>query len=231
MRRGPRFERDRLQQRVARLLGQQQQVVENIDQVNAPARLRGRLGGDEEVLAAERHGVEKLRPRAFDQAVADDRLDLAAVAGDPLHHAVEAVPPQGRIEDDQFAHARHAVVAGDHADHLRRMVGDRPGVEGRIRPKGVRAAILGLPCPVRVHVEQKPREVMGRIAVFPAGVEDAAVVEHRRIPVVILVEAKLPQLRPSASMMNKFATLSLPPTQGTPWKQRVELKMIRPSGR
>ena len=36
---------------------------------------------------------------------------------------------------------------------------------------------------------------------------------------------------PSASMMNRLATLSPPPTQGTPWKQRVEQKMIRPSGR
>ena len=38
-------------------------------------------------------------------------------------------------------------------------------------------------------------------------------------------------LVPSASIRHKFATVLPPPTQGMPWKQRVESNMIRSSGR
>ena len=97
--------------------------------------------------------------------------------------------PQGRIEDDQFAHPLHAMVAGDDGHDLRRVAGDRPGVERRVRPIGIAAVVGRLVRAVGIHREQQPREVVRRVGVFPAGIQDAAVVEHRRAPVVVLIEA------------------------------------------
>ena len=42
-------------------------------------------------------------------------LDRLTVTRDSLDHAVRLTASPGRIEQDQFAHARHAVVSGDHA--------------------------------------------------------------------------------------------------------------------
>ena len=77
------------------------------------------------------------------------------------------------------------------ADDLRRVAGDRPGVERRVRPVGIAAVIGRLVRAVGIHREQQPREVVRRVGVFPAGIQDAAVVEHRRAPVVVLVEGEL----------------------------------------
>ncbi len=186
-------EGDRLEQGVARQLGEQRDVVEDVDQVDAPRVGGARLAGDQEVLLAQRVGVEEARPAVVDELVLDHRLDLLAPAGDALDHAVGLEAALGRVEEHQLAHARHAVVAGDDGRHHRRVAGDRPGVEQRVRPVGVGAVVLGLPGAVRVHVEQDAGEVVRRVRVLPAGVEDAAVVEHGRAPVVVLVEAQLAQ--------------------------------------
>ena len=141
-------------------------------------------------------GVEELRPRAFDQAVGNDGLDLFAVARDALHRPFGLETPLGRVEQDQFAHAGRAVVPGDHANQLGGVAGDGLGIEGGIRPIGIALVVGHLAGTVRVHLEQESREVMGRVGVFPAGVEHAAVVEHRGAPVLVLVETQLADARP-----------------------------------
>ena len=55
---------------VALLFLNERHVVEHIDEVNAPFRLRRRLAGCQEVLVAQRIGMQEPRPRAFHQAVA-----------------------------------------------------------------------------------------------------------------------------------------------------------------
>jgi hypothetical protein len=135
--------------------------------------------------------MQELRPRVVDQRVADHRLDRQAVG--PMRCTAPSASrrPSAGSNSTKLAHPRHAVMPGDHRRHLRRMAGDRPGVEGRIGPQRVAGVVLHLPRAVRVHVEQQPREIVRRIRVLPAGVQHAAVVQHRRAPVVVLVETQL----------------------------------------
>ncbi len=95
-----------------------------------------------------------------------------------------------RVEDDQFADAGDAVVARDHADDARRMAGDRSRPVDGVRPVGI--AVIGrhLVGAVRVHGEEQAGEVVRRVGVFPSRVHHRAVVEHRRVPVVVLIETK-----------------------------------------
>ena len=86
------------------------------------------------------------------------------------------------------------MMAGDDGHHLRRMAGDRLGIEDRIRPGRVALVILDLVRAVGIHVEQQPGEVVGRVGIFPARVKHAAVVQQRRIPIVVLVETDLPRV-------------------------------------
>ena len=71
------------------------------------------------------------------------------------------VAPAGRVEEHQLAHPRHAVVAADDAHELRRMAGNRPGVEERVGPVRVAAVVLHLPRAVGVHVEQQAAWLCG----------------------------------------------------------------------
>ena len=129
-----------------------------------------------------------------DDLIADDRFHLDTVAGNSLYGAVGLVPSLGRVEDHQLAHPRHAVMAGDDAHDLGRMARDGLGIEGRIRPQRVALVVLDLVRAVRVHVEQQPGEVVGAVRIFPAREEHPAIVQQRRIPIVVLVETDLPRV-------------------------------------
>jgi hypothetical protein len=142
-----------LQDGVARLGVELQHVVEHVDQVQVPRVSVGRLARDEEVLVAQRVGVQEPGPARVDQLVADDRLDLLAVAGDPLDDAAGLMASLGRVEEDQLAHARHAVVPADHRDDPRGVPRAGTGVEGRVRPVGVAAVQLHLLRAVGIHAE------------------------------------------------------------------------------
>ena len=174
------LQRHRLQQRVAGLFLDQQQIVEDVGQVQSPRRRCGGLARDQEVLVIQRIRVQELGPRSFDQPVADHGIHLLPVPGNPLHHPVRFAPSAGRIEQHQFPHPRHAVVAGDDRDHLGRIVRNRPGVEDRVGPHRIAGIVLHLPRAVRVHLEQQPREIVRQIRVFPAAVQHAAIVQHGR---------------------------------------------------
>jgi hypothetical protein len=78
-----------------------------------PRRVGRRLAGDEEKLFAERKRVKEFRPAIERKAVADDRLDLFAVARNPLHCGAGLLPPARRIKQHQFPHARIIVMPAD----------------------------------------------------------------------------------------------------------------------
>ena len=71
------------------------------------------------------------------------------------------------------------VAADDDRHELRRMSGDRSGVEHGVGPVRVAAVVLHLLRAVGVHVEQDPVESVRRVGVFPAEVQHAAVVQSR----------------------------------------------------
>ncbi len=100
-RRGRRAKRQRFEQRVVRQLLDQDHVVEHVHQVDAPQRLRSGLGRHEQVLVAQRVGMQEFRPTVQRQAVGNDRLDLPAEPGNPLDDAVGLAAAAGRVEDDQ----------------------------------------------------------------------------------------------------------------------------------
>ena len=94
----------------------------------------------------------------------------------------------GGVEDHQFAHPRHAVVACDDAGNLCRMAGHRASVEQAVGPERVAAVQRHLPRAVRVHLEEYPRIGVRQARVLPPQVHDVPVRQDRRAPVVVLVE-------------------------------------------
>ena len=80
------------------------------------------------------------------------------------------------------------MVSGDDAAELRDGPRQRPRVEERVRPVGVRAVERLLVGAVDVHRHHHAREVVRAVGVFPAEVEDASVVHHHGTPAVVLVE-------------------------------------------
>jgi len=183
-------QRDRFEQRIAFYFFEQKDVVEDVDQVNAPKVLRSGFAGDEEILLAQRPGMEELGPALHRQLVLNKRLDFLAVAGDSLDDTVGGIAAQRRIENHQFADPSD-VVARDDAHHLCRMVGHRPGEENSVGPISPAAVVLSLPRAVGIHREQKPRPDVGDVGVLPAQVENPAVVHHRGAEVMVLFETKL----------------------------------------
>ena len=117
--------------------------------------------GYEEVLFAQRIGVQELRPHSLYQRIRDDGLHFLSPAGNLLHNALRFLSAPGRIDDQQPARAGHAVVAGRDAHHLGWMVRDRPRVEEGVGKVGIAAVVLHLRGTVRVHVEQDPRVGVG----------------------------------------------------------------------
>ena len=152
--------------------------------------LRRRLGRDEEVLLAQRIGMEELGPTLLGQPVLNDGLDRLSPPGNPLDHAAGRRPPSLGIEDHQFAHAAHVMARHD-AHDLGGVIRDRPGVEDRIRPEVAAAVELSLARAVGVHREQPPRPDMRNVRVFPAQVQEPAVIGQGQAVIVVLIEAEL----------------------------------------
>ena len=224
-------QRNGLEQGVTRLFTQQHHVVENINKVNAPQRFRGRLAGNKEILLAERKRMQKLRPRGFDEPVTDHRLDAPSMPRDALHHSFGLVPSPARIEDHQLAHPRHAVVARDDCHDLGRMSGHGPSIENGIRPHRVAAVARPLARAIGVHLKQQAGEIVGRIGVFPARIEDASAREHCGTPVVVLVETNLASAASvgahEAEVRHRVASADT----GDALKASGGAKRMRPSGK
>ena len=96
--------------------------------------------------------------------------------------------PRAGVQQQQLAGARHAVMPRDHAHHGRGMAGNGAGPVHGVGPIGAAAVVFHLPGAVGIHAEQHAAEIVRQIGVFPTGVEHAAVVEHDRVPIVVLVE-------------------------------------------
>ena len=193
-------QRDRLEQRVAGQLLDQREIVEHVDEVDAPQGIGGGLAGDEEVLprpeprrgVAQRPGVQELRPGRVDEVVLDLRPDGLASPGDSLDGAVGLLAAAGDVEEHQLAHPRHAVVPADNADQFCGTARDRPGVEQRVGPVRVSPVDGPLLRAVGVHAEQDPVVRVRRVGVLPPLVHHPPVGEDRRAPVVLLIETQLP---------------------------------------
>ena len=132
--------------------------------------------------------MEEARARAVDERVARLVRDGLAPAGNALHHAGRLVAALHHVEEHELSLARDAVVARDDAAELRDGSRQRPRVEERVRPVGVRAVERLLVGAVHVHRHHHAREVVGAVGVLPPEVEDAAVVHHHGAPAVVLVE-------------------------------------------
>ena len=86
-------------------------------------------------------------------------------------------------------------MARDNSDNLGRMIGYGPRIEDRVRPERVAAVKLHLVGAVRVHVKEQAREIVRCIRILPSRKQDPTVVEHRRAPVVVLIEAEHADVR------------------------------------
>ena len=85
--------------------------------------------------------MKKLRPRAINELVAVERCDFLSETGDALHHAIGFLTALGRVEDDHFTHARHAVMTAHDGDNFRGVPGNGACVKKRVRPVGVAAVV------------------------------------------------------------------------------------------
>ena len=132
--------------------------------------------------------MQELGPGVVDEIVFDDGLDSFAAPGDALDHALCFFASARGVEQDQLAHARHAVMSRDDGGEAVRIVGDWTRVKHGVRPVAVAAVEFALPRAVGVHREEESRDVMHDTAIFPAQVHDPAVLKLSWIPVVILVE-------------------------------------------
>ena len=73
--------------------------------------------------------MKKLGPAVEGQAVADERLDRPAEAGNALHGGLAFEAPLLRVKLHQLAHPRMIMVTTDDGDDLAGMTRDRAGVE------------------------------------------------------------------------------------------------------
>jgi len=99
------------------------------------------LARNEEVLLAERIGMQKPRPAAADQTVQDDRFDFLPEAGHSLYGTNRLVAAPRGIEDDKLTLARWIMMAANDGNHLGRMIRDQPGKEYGRRPERITAVV------------------------------------------------------------------------------------------
>ncbi len=139
--------------------------------------------------------MEEPRPGIVHKCILDHARHRFAIARDALHCPGLLTPSLGRVKNDQFPHARHTVMSGDHRHEFRGMARDWPGIPYSVGPIGIAFVDLRLPRPVRVHGHQDAAEVVRRVRVLPARIHDPSAGQHHRIPVVVLVETKPPDVR------------------------------------
>ena len=186
------------QEGVPPFFADQDKVIEDVGKIDPPLRRPVRPDGHQEVfpgspvgpLLGEGERVQELWPAVADQPVEDGWFDGFAAPWDALHHAIRLVPSFGRIEQNELPHARIVVMTSHDGDEPGGVAGDRTGVEHGVGPIGVAAVKRHLLGPVRVHVEEDSRDVVGYVGVLPAQVKHPATIEDCRAPVVILVERK-----------------------------------------
>ena len=109
-----RFHGDRLVEVKLRIHTQGDNVVKHVDQKDAPRCLFVTLGSGNEVLLAERIGMQELWPGVVVQPVTYDGNDGLRSLRDFLDDAVRFVPAFANVQQGQFAHARSCVITGQH---------------------------------------------------------------------------------------------------------------------
>ena len=73
------------------------------------------------------------------------------------------------------------------------MAGERFHVERAVREVGTAAVERLVFCPVGIHVHDDAGEIVCQVGIFPTGVHDAAVRDHDRRPVTVLIERQAAQ--------------------------------------
>ena len=109
-----------------------------------------------------------------------------------MDRAVGFVPSLIDVEQHQLAHPCHAVMSAHHGHELPRTFRHGPRVEHGVGPIRVGPVVFHLFRAVRIHVKQDPRHEMRDVRVLPPQVQYPAVRQHRRTPVVVLVEGEPP---------------------------------------
>ena len=84
-------------------------------------------------------------------------------------------------------------MAGDDADEAAAVFGERFHVERAVREIGAAAVKRFVLRSVRIHVHHDTGEIVCQVGVFPTGVHDAAVRDHDRRPIPVLVEGEAAQ--------------------------------------
>ncbi len=184
-------QRRRFEEGVAGFFLNEHEIVEDIDEIDAPVCLGSGLARNEEVGVAQGCWMEEFRPGAVHKRVHDLVFDDLAATGDALDGAVVFLSSAGLVKKDQFAHSRDAVVSGDDADELGGAVGDGLGVEDAVGPVAIAAVVLDLTCAIGVHAHEDAAEVVSGVRVLPAEVHDASIMEEGGVPIVILFEGQL----------------------------------------
>ena len=155
---GAALDADGLAEGRALYLGQRDEVVEDVHQIDAPEVVLGRAHGDEEELArvatpragGEREGREEAGPVAGVEVVLDALGDGLAEAGDHLDGAGLLGAPLGDVEEGEAAGFGGVVPGGD-ADEAAGLSGDGLGVAVVVGPEAVGAVVGQLAGAVGAH--------------------------------------------------------------------------------
>ena len=150
-----RLNRNRFKQGLPLLFMDERDIVEGVNEIQAPQRIGLRLAGGEDVPAAQRPRMQEFRPRVIDQFIFDPVLNRLAAAGDTLDHALRFAPSPRGVEHHQLAHARHAVVARHDRGETVGVAGNGARVEERVGPVTVAAVQLALSGAVRIQGEEQ----------------------------------------------------------------------------
>ena len=183
-------ERDGLAKIVPRLAQQAQFVVETVDEVYGEVALALVLAGDEERGVVKRIRMQVHGPRAVVELVAHDGIHRLAVARHQLYRALALLRSFRHVEETELPHAPEAVVAGKYRHELRRLAGNRTGVEHAVRPERIAAVERALVRAVRIAGEEDAGVGVRQVGILPPQVHHAAVRHHLRAPCVLLVVAE-----------------------------------------
>ena len=144
------------------------------------------------MVVVERAGEEEFRPGVVDKLVDCNVFRRIVASGNALNDALRFLTALRRIEDNELAFARHAVVSGDNTDEFRGLARNVFRIERAVRPERAASVMFDLIRAVRIHGKDVARIVVRNIYVFPPQVHNAPVGQDRRIPVVVLLERQLP---------------------------------------
>ncbi len=128
-----------------------QHVIENVHKVDAPRAIFVQFSCNQEILVTQWVRMKELRPGFFNEFVADNCSDRLVSPGNFLDYTICILPAFGDVQQTQFTHPRHAVIAGDDGNNFARGPRYPSWKIQRVRPVGIAAVHCPLARAVRVH--------------------------------------------------------------------------------